>query len=61
MSIRNEENVMGSIYLCKGGRYEGRCKDVKTVKCSIFAEKAMMKQMRRRSDFDRVKAIAKAI
>ena len=40
MSIRNEENVMGSIYLRKDGRYEGRCKDAKGDKTLYFYGKS---------------------
>ena len=40
MSIRNEENVMGSIYLRKDGRYEGRCKDANGGKTFYFYGKS---------------------
>ena len=40
MSIRNEENVMGSIYLRKDGRYEGRCKDAKGDRTIYFYGKS---------------------
>ena len=40
MSIRNEENVMGSIYLRKDGRYEGRCKNAKGDRTLYFYGKS---------------------
>lgn len=40
MSIRSEEKAMGSIYLRKDGRYEGRCKDAKSCKTLYFYGKS---------------------